>query len=213
MFSFKKKPAAVSQKTPSINLQNPKILEVNLIKDEAQVSFDWNKGLFILVIMLILAGLLVTEVYFGLDWWEKQETARAEELRVETDKINQEAAVLKSQVGAALSYKEKSAAFSSLLNNHVYWNNFFSWLESNTLSTIRFDKFSGGLDGEYSLNGHAQTLADLSWQTNVLLKDPLTEKAEIQEAIVGPRDEDGSIGSVTFTLLLKVKPEIFLNKK
>lgn len=219
MFSFKKKqPDNKNQKvsapvSSNPNVQNPKILEVNLIKDEALVSFDWNRGLFVLIMMLILASLLVTEVYFGLDWWEKQENSRVEELKAETSKIDQQAVELKKQVDVALSYKEKSAAFSSLISNHVYWNNFFSWLESNTLTTIRYNRFSGGLTGEYVLQGHAQTLADISWQVKTLLDNPLTEKVEVLQASVGEQDETNDIGPVSFSLSLKIKPEIFLNKK
>ena len=63
-----------------INLQNPKILGVNLIKDEAIISFDWNKGASILVAVLFLAILLVGEIDWGLDWWEGQEIARVQSL-------------------------------------------------------------------------------------------------------------------------------------
>jgi len=221
MFSFKKKKStAPNLASPSVsatalgaNRQNPKILEVNLIKDEVQVSFDYNRGFFILIMMLVVAGLLVTEVYLGLDWWQRQENARVEELRVETDKIGREATELNNKLASALTFKEKSAAFSSLLEKHVYWNNFFSWLEKNTLTTIKYKDFVGDLTGEYTLSGQAQTLADISWQVKTLLDDPLTVSVEVKQATVGERSENSEAGPVAFELQLKVKPEIFLNNK
>ena len=51
-------------------LQNPKILEVNLIKEESPIVFDWNKNLMVAGFVIALAMLLLVEVYIGLNWWE-----------------------------------------------------------------------------------------------------------------------------------------------
>lgn len=215
MFSLKpkKKSTIAASKNSNSGFQNPKILDVNLIKDEIQISFDWNRGLLIILLMLVLSSLLVIEVYFGLDWWEKQENSRIAELQAETKSLNAQATDLKTQAAAALAYKDKSLAFSSLLSSHVYWNNFFSWLEKNTLTTVRYTNFEGLIDGEYEIVGRAQTLADVSWQAKTLLDDPMTESVEILDASVGTRAEESNIGPVSFSLSLVVKPEIFLDNK
>lgn len=210
MFSFKAKTKAPVAGNPSQgSMQNPKILEVNLIKDEAAVSFDWNKNLLFAALTMVIAIFLVAEIYFGLDWWEDQETERSQPLIASVAKINSEATKLKSQTGAALSYKEKSAAFSELLGSHIHWTNFFTWLEKNTLSTVKYKAFEGGLDGVYTIEATAQTYADVSWQAKAFLSDPLVKKVEILEAESSREGDKTRASQVSFMLQLSLKPEIF----
>lgn len=190
-------------------LQNPKILEVNLIKDEAKIFFNWNKNLLVLTLVLFLAGLFVVEIYLGLNWWEKQETLQAQSLTENISKINQEVSKLKNQVSAALLYKEKSAVFTELLNNHIYWSNFFSWLEKNTLSSVKYGGFSGDLSGDYTLDAKTDSFADVSWQVKAFLNDSLTQEVEVKNATAAKGRDRTKPAEVNFTLSLKVKPEIF----
>ncbi|HBA36671.1 TPA: hypothetical protein DCZ15_02230 [Candidatus Falkowbacteria bacterium] len=208
MFSFKKK---TSRKEDSRKkyLQNPKILEVNLIKDEARIFFDWNRSILILVVVLFLAGLFVMEIYLGLNWWEKQEIAQAQALNESVAEINREVGRFKEQAEAAVAYKEKSVAFSNLLSNHVYWTNFFSWLERNTLSTVQYSEFSGDLSGTYNLGAKASSFADVSWQVKAFLNDPLTRQATVELAEAEKNVDGGQSNEISFDLSLKVNPEIF----
>lgn len=204
-----KKKAPASAPARRVVLQNPHILEVNLIKDEAVISFDWNKNLMVLVLVLALAGLVVMEVYFGLGWWADQETARLTANKALVDQANAATAQLKNQTAAALAYKAKSADFSLLLANHVVWDNFFSWLERNTLSTVQYDSFSGGLDGNYTLNATAVSYADAAWQVKAFLADPLTKAASVTEVTGGQSKDPTKAGRVSFSLSLQVDPGIF----
>lgn len=188
-------------------LQNPKILEVNLIKEEAIVAFDWNKNLMVLVLVLLLAGFLVVEVYYGLNWWEKQEATQIQVLSDKVMKLDAEASKLKKTASAALSYKEKSAVFTSLLNNHIYWSNFFTWLEKNTLSSVHFDSFAGTLDGTYSFLATADSYADISWQVKAFLNDPLVESAKVTSA--ASTRSAAKPNAVTFNITIKINPSIF----
>lgn len=188
-------------------LQNPKILEVNLIKEEAEVFFDWNKHLLILVLVFALAGLLLAEIYIGLNWWEKQEAAQIQILSDNVMKIDAEAGKLRRASIDALSYKDKSAAFTYLLDNHIYWSNLFAWMEKNTLSSVHFSSFSGKLDGIYSFSGTADSYADVSWQVKVFSSDPLTRSVDVI-SVTSAKDKTGA-GTVSFNINLKVDPSIF----
>lgn len=206
MFSLKKKNN--KKEEGGGFLQNPKILEVNLVKDEVAISFDWRQNLSVLALVLILAVLFVTEIYFGLDQWEAQEAQQTQAIEAQVNITNAEVSKLKNSISPALAYKDKSAVFSNLLDNHIYWSNFFNWLEKNTLSSVKYQEFSGNLDGSYTLEATAQTYADISWQVKALTKDPLTEKVEVLKA-ESASDDETKPGKVNFQLVLKVKPEIF----
>jgi hypothetical protein len=210
MFLFKKKSNKKEKESDrKSSSQNPKILEVNLIKDEAIISFDWNKHIFILAATLFLAGLLVAEIYFSLGRWEEQEISKAQTVSQEISKINQEASKLKAQAAPGLAYKEKAATFTGLLKNHIYWSNFFNWLEKNTLSSVRYGDFSGDLTGLYAFAAKTKTLADVSWQVKAFLNDPLTQKALVGSVDYSKGKDKTKASEVDFNLELQVNPEIF----
>ncbi|MFA5886337.1 MAG: hypothetical protein WC863_01000 [Patescibacteria group bacterium] len=194
------------------SLKNPKILEVNLVKDNIAVSFDWGTNILVLVLTLALASVLVAEIYFGLNWWNKQESLKIVALKTEADKINQTANQIKQQAAVALDYKDRSVVFINLMDNHVHWTNFFSWLEKRTLSNVKYDGFGGDLSGTYLLAATTPTLADVSWQVNSFLKDSLVETVEVGGAAFGKGEDKTKRGQVSFSLSLTVKPELFKNK-
>jgi hypothetical protein len=209
MFLLKKKSNQDKSDHSNGSLQNPKILEVNLVKGQAFISFDWHKGLVVLFLVLALAAALVAEIYFGLDWWETQELTKAQNLSAQTAATNAEVVQLKQQINAALNYKAKSADFSALVANHIYWTNFFGWLEKNTLSTVKYNGFSGDLSGTYTLAATAPTYADVSWQAKALLNDSWTEKVEVLSAAAAKCSNRNQPGAVGFNLTLQVNPRIF----
>lgn len=196
--------------------QNPKILEVNLIKGEVRIAFDWRRNISVLVITLIVAGAFIAEIYFGLDLWAKQEEARAQVLADEITRLSNDVKDARAKAESALEYKDKSMEVSRLIDNHIYWSSFFDWLEKNTLSTVKFDGFDGTTDGNYTLQATAPSYQDVSWQVKALLDDPLVKKATVTEVSSGEEGgaqaEEGIVSgkrNVSFVLELEVSPEIF----
>ena len=189
--------------------QNPKILEVNLIRGEVKISFDWNKNISILLVVLLITGAFLTEIYYGLDWWGQQEVAKAQVLKDSIDKVNIDISKIKSKADEALTYKDKSVEVSYLLSNHVYWSNFFNWLEKNTLSTVQFDGFSGKTDGIYNFGAKALSYAEASWQVKAFLNDPFVKKVEVTQVSSTASKEKGSGSGVSFGIHLEVDPKIF----
>lgn len=161
-------------------LKNPKILEVNLIKEDSDLTFDWKKSLRSSLIVLGVVFFIIFELYLGLDWWHKDEEIRLEQIKAQTDKTRQEITDLRLAAADALSYQSKTREAGILLDNHIYWTNFFSWWEKNTLSTVNFNGFSGGKTGEYSLAGQAGSFAEVSWQVKQLLGDPMVLEAQVE---------------------------------
>lgn len=194
--------------TKTGSLQNPKILDVNLIKDEAQVSFDWSKNFLFLGLVLGLAFILVVEIYLGLDWWVKQEDLRLQVLTSQTDSLNAATAKLRNEAAAAVSYKDRALIFSSLLDSHIYWSAFFAWLERNTLSTVKYQDFSGDLSGVYELQAQAPSYSEAAWQASLFLKDPLVKRVSIKEVSADSDDLTG-VDNVSFAIYLELDPNIF----
>ncbi len=192
-------------------LQNPKILEVNLIKDEVKISFDWSKNLSILLIVLFISAAFITEIYLGLDLWEQEENQKVKALEDNIIVVNRDISKIKAMADEALSYKDKSMELSRLLSEHIYWTSFFNWIEKNTLSTVKFDAFSGDTKGVYSFSAKALSYAEVSWQVKAFLNDPLVKKVEVasvNSAISKEKGKEANNG-VSFSLSFELNPEIF----
>lgn len=211
MIFFKPKKGKKEEKNKNLP-QNPKILEVNLIKGEVKIDFEWGKNISILAITLLILVAFIAEIYLGLDWWGAQEKKRAETLNVSIAKVNAEITKVKGKADEALAYKDKSIEVGRLLNNHVYWSNFFNWLEKNTLSTVKFDGFSGDTKGVYTLNAKALSYSEASWQVKAFLSDPLVKSVDIGSVnFNNSKDKLTGITNkgVSFTLNFELNPEIF----
>lgn len=189
-------------------LRNPKILEVNLIKEEVQVSFDWNKHISVMLVSLFFAGLFVAELYFGLAWWEKQEIVEAQALNDKIAETNREINLIRDQAREALAFKSRSAELSRLLASHIHWTSFFSWLEKNTLSSVKYEEFSGDISGKYKLEGRAPAYADVSWQAKTLSENPKVKSVSISQAESTMSDQDQA-PQINFKLEIEISPDIF----
>lgn len=209
---FSKKKKTKKEDIKRNPLQNPKILEVNLIRDEVRIGFDWGRNISVLVLVLFIAGLLVAEVYYGLNWWEQQENLKSQVLADEISKVNQEISQIKSKSDEALSYKDKSNELGRLLNEHIYWTTFFSWLEKTTLNTVSYGSFSGDTTGIYSFSAKALNYAQASWQVKAFSDSPLVKKVEVlgvTAASAKDNNQQEIANGVNFSMDLEVDPIIF----
>ena len=221
MFSSKNKKIAKSDEAKknrnSFNtLKNPEILEVNLVKDEVIIFFDWSKALLSATLVFILSTLFVFEIYLGLDYWEQRENERSLLIEQETSLLKNEIVDLSNKAKDALSYKEKSQAFSDILSNHIYWTRFFSWLERNTISSVKYEGFSGDLSGSYSLKAVAPSYAEVSWQVKAFSDNPMVKSVKVEnvdystiEKDMGEGQEPLVISKVSFNIDLEIDNGIF----
>ncbi|MDP3836750.1 MAG: hypothetical protein Q8Q67_01480, partial [bacterium] len=192
---------------------NPKVLEVNLIKDERQVSFDWQHNFSTLLFSLFVAALFLVEIYVGLNWWANYEEERALATEAKFSAISKEIKDMRTESDEILAFKQRSDIAHQLLNNHIYWTNFFNWLEKNTLSSVNFAGFSGGTDGVYQLAASTKTYRDISWQTRVMLQNPAVLSVRVDSGSSAKGEGEGKekleAETVNFTLDLKIDPQLF----
>ncbi len=195
---------------------NPEVLEVNLVRDEVAVEFNWGRRLGSLFLILLLVAALVAEIYFGLDWWQGQERTQAEKLRAEhliaTGQINN----INNNSKDFFDFKNKTSLVEQLIDQHIYWSDFFTWLEQNTLSSVRYLDFSGDIGGDYTLAAQTKNYRDISWQTKAFKDNPWVDEVSVSSGVLQEEDiENSDIKEewVNFSVVLKIKPQIFYRLK
>lgn len=214
LFNFKNKK---TKKIEDSGFVNPEVLEVNLIKDEMEVNFEWNKRMLSLFLPLFVAGLFVAEIYYGLDWWQKEEEQKALILKNEYEKISEDVNNIRSQAEEMLIFKDKLIVSKKMIDNHIYWTNFFNWLEKNTLNSVFYgSSFSGDISGKYSLGATTKNYRDISWQVNQFRGDKYVTAVSVnagsiegEEGVNEQEKESIDEQVVSFSVDLEIKPEIF----
>jgi len=191
---------------------NPEVLEVNLVRDEVEVEFNWGRHIGSLFLILILVAGLVTEIYFGLDWWQGQERTQTEKLKAEHAATTQQINNINNNSQDFIDFKDKVSLVEKLIDQHIYWSDFFTWLEQNTLNSVRYVDFTGDIDGEYVLAAQTKNYRDVSWQAKAFKDNPWVDEISVRSASLQEEEiKDTNLKEewIDFSIELKIKPEIF----
>ncbi|MEI7452090.1 MAG: hypothetical protein WCK37_02670 [Candidatus Falkowbacteria bacterium] len=204
----KDKPAPVKVVEPkSVIISNPKILEMDLISDQIEISFDWKKNLSIMGTFVLISLVLVGEIYLTLFLWQANEiNAKTEKLQVESQSINKEVENNKAKAAEALDFKNRAELTAPILAKHVYWTNFFSYLEKNTLADVFYSGFNGGVDGTYALKAFVKDYRAIGVQLKTFLAGEKTATASITNERI---NNSGNNVGVVFDLSLSIRNDLF----
>ncbi|MDD4901777.1 MAG: hypothetical protein PHE24_01445 [Patescibacteria group bacterium] len=189
--------------------KNPsRILEVNLVKGEIVKFFDWQRGILVLLVAIFIAMAVLSGIYWGISWWgaSNQNGVNSDYLE-QYYKVSKQINELNPQVDQVLAFKAKLDQVNFLLERHIYWTNFFTFLEDNTLSNVYFSGFEGTVNGSYSLAAATDNLDAIDAQIKKLLVNPDIVKAQVDSGTVS--GEKGK-PAVFFSLSFVLDPKIFL---
>ncbi len=188
-----------------------------------------------------MTALVAAQVYFIISWWEGN-ASKSENIMKNTTEAQNEIKTFQKSADEALAFSKRAELVSPLLDSHVYWTNFFRYLERNTLSSVTFSGFSGDTKGTYILTARARHYSDINWQVKKFLADDYTISAVVGAGNSGggnPKKVSTPISTsteesiletasrlaeekklkaagpqeVSFSIELKVNPEVFLAPK
>lgn len=180
------------------------ILGTNLIKGEIISFFDWRKKFSVLLSAAISAFLIIAVVYGGLIFLEKREINKGRYFVDKINEINQRIEQAEDYTKEILVFKEKMKLADKLLGKHVYWTNFFEFLEKNTLSDVYYSGFSGNIGGEYMLAATAKSFSAIAQQVKIMRNN-----GNVEQSKAGGGQSSAEGGGVGFQLELSVNPDIF----
>jgi len=191
------------------------ILKTNLIQGEVTTFFDWKKNLWVLALDLIYAGLVVCVIYVGLIYWESRISERGEEVIAKIQEIVPAIKKAETEAEKIDVFQKKVDLVSQIFGQHVYWTNFFKFLEESTLVDAYYtSKFSGDSKGEYTFDVEVADYKSVADQIAVLQKNEFVTGVTVGSANYKLRknsaaDKENAEMGVVFKLKIKLKPEIF----
>lgn len=186
------------------------VLATDLIKGEIITFFDWKKNIIILIFFILLSGLILAGSYQALDVWEK---SRQQQIRDFTEKfrtLSVDIRQAEKDTRRILFLQKKLEAVKTLLAEHVYWTNFFKFLEEDTLADVYYSGFSGDTKGNYVMPATTKNFDMIAQQIKTFEADEAVRRAVTSGGQkVKSRDR---AGSVSFDIQLSVDPNLFFKK-
>jgi hypothetical protein len=184
------------------------ILATDLISGEVTVVFDWKKNILVLAFFVVVAGLLLVGIYQGLVLWEDKKITEAIRGTEKFNELNTQISLEEKGIDEIIDLQKKLELIKQLLDRHIYWSNFFAFLERDTLADVYFDTFSGDTNGIYPLTGTTKDFKTLADQLTTLQADKMVNRATSRGGSAAI-DKEGNTDQVTFNLELSVKKELF----
>ncbi|HNW55915.1 MAG TPA: hypothetical protein PKN62_02455 [bacterium] len=209
----------------------PSITETNLASGRTTLYFNWTKFWLALVQWLVVTLFFIALCGSLLYLWQQKQRRESLEVSQRFSRIDQLINLTENEVGNVLDFRGRLIVVNNLLSNHIYWNNFFSFLEKNTLPNVFYEDFSGDTSGEYLLKARTDSFDSMAKQLKVFRRAPEVlevsseggEMIKVESKNTEATEDNGDdnenkpkasakkvTNQLTFSIKLKIKPEIFL---
>lgn len=201
-----------SKKKKENILEDSNVLETNLMEGESISFFDWQKNSLVLSAFAFLAVMIVAFAYGGLVIYSGKQSIKSKSVDDRIEKLKLAAEEVKEDTKSFSALESKIKLVSTLLDRHIYWTNFFQFLEDKTLVNIYYFNFSGDNSGKYVMASRAKSFSDLSKQLTVFKQaTDQVDQVNIKGGKLGTSEKDKTTG-VDFGLEITVNPDIFYKK-
>jgi Tfp pilus assembly protein PilN len=203
-------------KENKIEISDGSILKTNLMDGGPTFLVDWRKNFLFLGLGLFIVALVIGVLYGFLLIKKQNESMEGEELSQEIEIIQMQIEKEKSNLSDIDKLQKKLLISKDILDKHIYWTNFFKFLEDNTLENVYYSNgVSGNTDGEYTFESFTDNYRNITEQLLVLKNSDLVLEAEVTQGSMEEKEkkdeEEKNIQEkqTQFSLSLKLAPEIF----
>lgn len=144
-----------------------RILETNLMRGELAAFFDWRSKIIILAASVLAPLAIVAAVYYGLALYQKNSQAENSALAQKFSELEQAVSREEGGFEEILAFQSRLKTVSEIFKQHLYWTNFFKFLEDNTIKEVYFTGFEGDTSGNYALDALTANYGGIAEQVKV----------------------------------------------
>lgn len=179
---------------------------------EGRDAPDMRKRVLALILVIVVETLVIGMAYFfvlrAIATQGERKTAITGRAGALAGEIRKAEADLKD----SLAWNAQVAVAKETLDSHVRWTKLFTFIEAKTLPTVKYNSLSGDSGtGSVSLDAVGNSYRDVAEQIVILRNEPLI--ASVQTSSAAARvDENGVVNGVSFSLVLRFKPEAWLSR-
>ncbi len=199
-----------------------KVLEMDLVKGEVTRFFDWQRAVVILLSSVFATLMFISVLYWAISFWGNKQQYFEENSNIKTYyQLNREIKDFDDELQEALKLKGRIDLVDFLLKKHIYWSNYYKFLEDNTLSNVVLSGGGGSITDSYSFNAKTDDYRIIDAQVKYLNKHPYVNgSAEVTSASLGVEqverdedaDEDAEVefkNSVSFSISFNLDSQVF----
>ena len=194
---------------------------INLIGDDEQAKDEKESKKLVnkLITSFFVAVIFSALVYgaaIGYGYLKDQELT---DIKGKLNDTNQQISIIEAQSTKLIKFQDRLTQITKILNNHVYWSEFFAELEKNTISDVTYINFTTSGNNSVTLSAIGKNYSALAkqllafQQANKLVDiDPKDNKSRLVtinsgNSILGV---DGSIEGVNFNVSIKINPSVLI---
>lgn len=186
----------------------PRVLETNLIQGELVTFFDWRAKVIVLVGAILMPIFIIGAVYYGLLFYQKSAQAKNLAQEKKFSELEKNIRREESDLSQILAFQAKLKIVSQIFEQHIYWTNFFKFLEDNTIKDVYFVNFDGDTGGNYVLEALAADYGSIAEQVKVFKSNKKITSVSVNGGELAQENKsDKSL--VKFTLNFSVSKNIF----
>jgi len=190
------------------NEARQRVIETNLIQGELVTFFDWHSKIIILARVILMLIFVVGTIYYGLVFYQKSSQAKNLAQAQKFAELKQSIAIEESGLKEIYDFEAQLKVVSKVFEQHLYWTNFFNFLEENTIKDVYFVNFEGDTSGRYAINAVGANYNSISEQVNVFKNNKKITAVEVQggEMVSG---DSTNVPLVKFILNFSILKSIF----
>lgn len=191
------------------------MLDVNLIPKELirYPELEFPKRLFRSGIIVLSSVLLVIIGYLGITLYQLRINQQIKNIEKEIVSINQEVALYDQEKASALAMQKYLEVIRQLLDGHLYWTKFFTFLEKYTIDEIYYTDFSMTGTEKLVISAVGKDYESVAKQLVSFQKaSDFIKNVRIDTASAIINYEKGNYEGVNFNIDLEFMPDVFTNK-
>jgi len=209
--SLKKIESREKPRTKPAKIEKFSFLDVNLMPAELAGKSEMAtaqkiviSGMLIVITLLALVG-----AYLGLTWYQLKQTRENQIIRDQISALDLQISKAKEQSMAAFALRDKLVSIRELLNQHVYWTQFFSDLEKYTLPDVYYTNFSMSGQDKLVISAMGKDYNSVAGQLSVFQQAKDFVKAVSINSAAATLDKSNNYNGVSFNINLEFASGIF----
>lgn len=171
-----------------------------------------KKKFIILIIFVIIVVVVVVSIYTALAIKEKISLVGFESLTEEKDNIQKQINALTNIREAREKLAQDVALARTLLDQHIYWDNFFKLIEDYTRADVFYESFNADSAGQLKIDAVSADFDALTEQIRVFEEAEEFNSVEVSSISLEKDTITGKVGGVKCFISMNVTPEIFYKK-
>jgi hypothetical protein len=194
------------EKEKIVESYTPTGLEVTLLPEEIPITKRMiQERIFIFLAVIAFSSLLIFLSWAYCTWHIESAKNEIDQIKTELLTLDVQIKNLDPKVEEIKVLEKKATKITNLLNNHIYWTNFFDLLEKYTIPEVYYGDFNGSFGENITLPAVGKDLISVAKQIVAFSNAPFVKNVNVSNLT-------GGVKGVSFNLNLILDPNLFHKK-